>query len=750
MILALGFGVFLLYAGTGYMSIDSAQQLGEARAGVYTDWHPPMMARLWHVLEWFVQGPSLMLLAQSLALLVGLNLLLRRAFAPRLAALITVAVFLFPPVVAPMAVIWKDSQMAGYLVLGFALFFSARRSMRVLGVAFVTLGCAMRYNAPAATLPLFLCAFEWRENQRRVVRLAIALAVWLASTGAATLINKALPATPSYTWYAAIAPYDIVGTLAHARAYKDADLNELLAGTPIQIHDHIALTARRLYSPVTWWPVSNGPGRMFDWPENAAHRAALARAWKRLVFDNPRAYIEHRLAVFQQILGISPEPLYAAVWTDEPSEDYQTSLDLYSPPNEVQREFAAGMHWLTEHTSLFRPYLYVLLALLLLPLARRHLDVLGMLASGLLYELTFLPLGAPDVRYSHWLVVMTILAAILLYRRRAAVRATIAGADPASVGRLSALDLVRGLGAVAVACSVVTHALRLRSMHHPDFFLAYVFFLMSGASMALAPPRPFVIMAAWRSFVVARVRRLAPLWVAVSVAGAILGVIFGLSPGQSSGESLVSSPVAWVLAIEVGFYLVFPLLLVVLSAPRGGWLALVLLAIQLVVVNLTVDAQHLAASTQLPSYIGLFAVGIWLGLARQRGQRAAIRGWWGWAGALVLTVLLAAPRTATAAASLLGLHGALISVGCCALVALVLWLELPPRLHRATRWFAELGYPLFLVHPLVLVTLDRPELLGTRASDHGALFVAIVVALSSGLAYVMVRCDSRRVRSIRA
>jgi hypothetical protein len=423
-ILALGFGVFLLYAGTGYMSIDSAQQLGEARAGVYTDWHPQAMARLWHVLEWFVRGPMLMLLAQSLALLVGLFLLLRRTFAPRLAAIVTVAVFLFPPIVAPMAVVWKDSQMAGYLVLGLALLASAHKRVRVVGVMLITLGCAMRYNAPAATLPLFLCAFEWRANKRRFVRLAIALAVWLASTGAATLVNKALPAKPSYTWYAAIAPYDIVGTLAHSRAYKDADLNELLAGTPVQIHDHIALTARRLYSPVKWWPVSNGPGRMFDWPENAGHRAALARAWKKLVFDNPRAYAKHRLAVFQQILGFSSDPLFAAVWTGEPSADYQTALDLHSHPNTIQRQLAAGMQWLPEHTFIFRPYLYFILALLLLPFARRHRDVFGLLASGLVYELTFLPLGAPDVRYSHWLTLTTLVAAIVLYRRWVTARAS--------------------------------------------------------------------------------------------------------------------------------------------------------------------------------------------------------------------------------------------------------------------------------------------------------------------------------------
>ena len=49
-------------------------------------------------------------------------------------------------------------------------------------------------------------------------------------------------------------------------------------------------------------------------------------------------------------------------------------------------------------------------------------DLLPLLLSGLLYELTLLP-GAPssDYRYSHWMVICTVVALVCIVARRARV-----------------------------------------------------------------------------------------------------------------------------------------------------------------------------------------------------------------------------------------------------------------------------------------------------------------------------------------
>ncbi|HMG22717.1 MAG TPA: hypothetical protein VK607_15390, partial [Kofleriaceae bacterium] len=117
-ILTVGSCLFLLYAFPGFMSSDSVLQIAEARTAVFSNAHPPIMAAEWRVLECFVAGPILMLVLQGALFLAGLHAILCHALAPRRAAVAAVALLLFPPILTTMAVIWKDSQMAAYLLAG--------------------------------------------------------------------------------------------------------------------------------------------------------------------------------------------------------------------------------------------------------------------------------------------------------------------------------------------------------------------------------------------------------------------------------------------------------------------------------------------------------------------------------------------------------------------------------------------------------------------------------------------------------
>ncbi|HEY0253968.1 MAG TPA: hypothetical protein VGC41_20700 [Kofleriaceae bacterium] len=410
-ILAAGYALFLAYAAPGFMSIDSAQQLLQARAHSYDNWHPPAMAWLWGIVEHVVRGPLPMLLLQSGTLFAGIFLILHRVFTPTRAAIIACLIFLFPVVIAPMAVIWKDSQMAGYLLLGFALLFGR---FRIAGLVLLALGCAMRHNAPAAALPL-LFVIDW--GGRRLTRVAIIAGLFVAITGSATLLNKHLTDRTAYPWHTALAPFDIGGVMKYGRAFRDDEMLRILDGTPLVPHDHIAATARRIYSPTNWWPLLNGSDRLFNWPENPTQRAAIERAWKELVWNNKRAYLHHRIATFIATLGLDGEPLFAPLWYGEPNDEYKHALDLEAPA-EHRVAIGKALEWLAVHTVLFRPYLYFFLAIIGLVLARKQLDLVALYASGLIYELTLLPFGSADVRYSHWLVVTMMLATVILVRRR--------------------------------------------------------------------------------------------------------------------------------------------------------------------------------------------------------------------------------------------------------------------------------------------------------------------------------------------
>jgi hypothetical protein len=69
-------------------------------------------------------------------------------------------------------------------------------------------------------------------------------------------------------------------------------------------------------------------------------------------------------------------------------------------------------------TPLFRQWLYILVALLMLPLCRHYRDIAALLASGLLVEASlFFVAPSTDYRYSHWTIVCTCVSLVMLSAR---------------------------------------------------------------------------------------------------------------------------------------------------------------------------------------------------------------------------------------------------------------------------------------------------------------------------------------------
>jgi len=414
-ILALGFAVFVLYAYPGYMSTDSVHQLWEARTGELSNPHPPFMSALWKVLDGIVSGPLLMLLLQGGLCFGGLYTLLRRRVAPRVAAVLTLAIVFFPPVLTTMGVIWKDSQMAGFLIAGASALLSERRWIRVVGVGLLTAACATRHNALAATVPMIGLLFEWRPGLRWWKRYAISGATAIAAFVLAISINRALTV---HTLFLSPAFVDIVGVLNHTHDRSDEELRHLLRGTPLRVRDNIQAKARAMYSPRNPYSIDHGDDRMFDAPTTLEHQQALTRAWKEIVTSDWSAYFAHRWAGYRELLAISDEPLWSPVYNailqyaDQPA-----LIDHDGVTSSLQNYAGLALGWLATETPLFFPYVYVLLSFALLALLLRYPDRVSfaLLASGLLYELSFFFAGGtPDARYSHWMIACACIAAVLV------------------------------------------------------------------------------------------------------------------------------------------------------------------------------------------------------------------------------------------------------------------------------------------------------------------------------------------------
>jgi hypothetical protein len=426
-VLGIGWLVFIAFGWPGLVTMDSLDQLAEGRAWFFTDFHPPAMNALWGIVDRIIPGTAPMLVIQGTAFELGIFLLLKRALSPRKAAWWTVAVLLFPPVLAPMVVIWKDCLMAGCLVLGAAAVLDPRRWVRILGLAAFAAATAFRYNAPAATLPLVVLLFEWEPGKRWLVRYTTSIAAWVALTAVAMGLNAILVDQEMHFWTSSLAPQDIVGTLTKVdENISDADLKAVLDPTGLQYDKDIHARLRARYMPAEFTQYLAAPG---PWtlpmsgttPLPEAQQQAMAHAWWTVITSHKGAYVRYRLETYGETLGVFDHFLGATVVRHKAQPLWRfDGFGLHKGYRGWQDKVERWMLALAKHTRLFRPHVYALIAILLLGFTRKHRDVFALLISGLLLELSLLPLvQTPDYRYSHWLVTVTVISLILLVARRA-------------------------------------------------------------------------------------------------------------------------------------------------------------------------------------------------------------------------------------------------------------------------------------------------------------------------------------------
>ena len=417
-ILWIGFAVFVLYAFPGYMSNDSADQLLDARGGAFSDAHPPVMAAEWRLLDQIIAGPILMLLVQGALSLWGLYGILRHVMARRAASVSAVAVLLFPPVLTTMAVIWKDTQMAAFLIAGTAQLLSPSRRGRVLGLVLLSVGCAFRHNAFAAAVPLAGLLFVWRPGLRRWKRYAIsALASVLVFLGA-EVMTRAL--TVHHVGIVdSVALSDIAGVINYGRERSDAELLETLRGTGLRDTTGIQAHCRELFSPRSTMPIFYGERPFFYLPGPTQHED-IRRAWREMVFGEPRAYFAYRGTAFAELLGLTESALWLPVWTQFLGyPELRAYIHHNAGASKFQETVIPGLFWTAFESPLFRPYLYAAIGLLLLLLCSRDALSFGLISGGLLYELSYFPAdNTVDFRYSHWMITVNVIAVVVLFARR--------------------------------------------------------------------------------------------------------------------------------------------------------------------------------------------------------------------------------------------------------------------------------------------------------------------------------------------
>jgi hypothetical protein len=428
-VVAIAWLVLFLYGFPGQMMPDTIEHLMEARRGFYTDASPPIYNLLFVLSDSTIGGVVLVFLLQITAFVFGAYVTFRH-LVPKRAHWLTLAFVVFPPVLTPLAPIWKDALMPGLLMLGFAGMFAARRWVRLLGLLALFGAISIRYNAFAAAFPIVVLLFEWRPGLTWVKRYAISLAAWVAITFAAFQTNVLLTDRPLHLWYSSLALFDIAGTVKNATPrIPDAELDTLLAGTGFNNPEGVSTYERvvKMYRPRNYFyllepkdPIWTVP-TVGIIPAPPEQREAIGHAWTTLVSEHKGAYLKHRWDVFRQCLAWATK--LRTFWPvpkrffEYPGTAQAQGIGLHTTP--LQHRASNAFTWLWQHTPLFEPFVYFVISLVLLVFARNHRDVLALLLSGIAIELTlFFLASSPDYRYSHWMVLCTVLATITLVARR--------------------------------------------------------------------------------------------------------------------------------------------------------------------------------------------------------------------------------------------------------------------------------------------------------------------------------------------
>jgi len=422
----LGFLVVWWVYRPGFMSWDSVVQLRQARSGVFSDDHPPIVALIWRAFDRLWPGPIGMLLLFDALFWLGLGVffrLLRWPLWARVCALIVVG--FQPAVFMLLGTIWKDTLMQGGLLAGFGALLlagpGARRWWWLVAVPLLFVGIAARHNAVAAAWPLLAVPVfrharlaHWRRLWQLAASLAVALVFALTLRQGSVWLSRSLT-EPSDYWQSTPI-FDLVGmSLQRGELLITPECGVLSPGVKLprlrQVYDptdHLRLykCSRKNCTPAL--------GRTSD-PEQLR---VLSATWKHAILAYPGAYLSHRWLVFRELLrlgnrrielstGISRNPLGVPLTRSEAGTavvELLTALPKF---------------------PFYATWLYALLELALLVigtfdfLKRGRPLCLCLSLSGLLYLLTFfLATGAPDFRYSVWTILTTLLAACSLVERK--------------------------------------------------------------------------------------------------------------------------------------------------------------------------------------------------------------------------------------------------------------------------------------------------------------------------------------------
>ena len=425
----------------GYMSYDSIQELLQARTHVEGSQYPPFGSYVWRIFDWIAPGPTLMQLVQNGLLLCSFAYLVSRTRLPLLFKIACIVVFTaMPPILGTMVVVWKDVAVGACYMAVLALLISyppdasrgRKRLVTALAMFFVWCGMAYRFNAASGAVPLIIYAM-WRLSEGRgpavVARILVKSAFITALLFALVWVlnNFRFPnfeRLERNTVADALMAWDLVGISAFS---GDAIVPSKESGSTVS-PDYI----KRIYDPrhinLTTYNDREHRVTLLGIPD-------VKQRWVTAVVRHPAAYLEHRVAVFREYIGLHEHDVFLPTQSDvEPN-----TLGVTSTPTPF-KQHVVNYLWDARLTSISRAWVYyavtfvLILATFVARTALYRAEMITAALSGYLYLLPmFIITPAADLRYNFpsicGCVVASVFALASLFEGR---KASARGMSPGS------------------------------------------------------------------------------------------------------------------------------------------------------------------------------------------------------------------------------------------------------------------------------------------------------------------------------
>ncbi len=445
-----GIGLTVWCYNPGYIDYDSLWQLNEARRHQLDVVHPPLSSFIWGWFDSIIPGPFLMFLFHNLLFWIGLGLVIGLSLEGSfLSPFIIFGIGFYPVVSINLGTIWKDTSMAGSLLLCCGLLLLARRnrSKLVFAGALVSLyyALAVRHDAFVAVFPmavwmgwiiweLFCPDTAVARRKRLFSGVVIFFLLWIL-VGAT---NKAL--APQGVRFVKSLPWSTQTVFIHDLAAVSVATGHVQMPAYLHLPDNEASLRylEKLYAPEDVYPLFWVPPGTRAKPlrlplsRDPKQLEELFLTWKKVIPAHLPAYFRHRWEGFNVFMGAQGK-LSHYLFVNE------RHLKLIGIPFKPSPLNTRMMGWLSSlsKTVLFKGWFYFSIIAVLLFLAvlffSEYTALSVILGAGAVLRMPifFFFSGSPYFHYHFWtvctaLVMLVILPAQLLAARRAAGKVLLA------------------------------------------------------------------------------------------------------------------------------------------------------------------------------------------------------------------------------------------------------------------------------------------------------------------------------------